>query len=71
MINNLKDSSGNGETVIKATTLTIESTLEAVVEGLGQVQESLDELKAQQAEIIEKLNNLNLDNDGFEVYEDS
>lgn len=60
---------GNGATEVKVDELSTATMWEIVTEALRQVQETLDELKAQQAEIIEKLSNMTLDNDGFDVYE--
>lgn len=55
----------NGETNIKVNELTTDTALEAIFDALTELQEAVDEIKLQQAEIVEKLSNLSLDNDGY------
>jgi hypothetical protein len=59
----------NGASEIKAEQIATVDVLNALVEAVAEMQEALDEIKTTQGEILEKINNLTLDGDGY-AYED-
>lgn len=61
---------GNGKSSVQTDQLGFEDMWQVVIEALAQIQEDQAEIKVQLAEVVEKLANLSLDNEGFEVFED-
>jgi uncharacterized coiled-coil protein SlyX len=66
----MADTKANGATEIKISEMTVGAMIEILSEAIAQLQETVDELNTKQDQIIEKLDNLSLDNSGFETYED-
>lgn len=53
---------GNGHSELKANEMGTNQLLEVLVEAMQQLNENFEDFKV---EVLEKLENLNLDNDGF------
>ncbi len=66
----MSETKGNGATEIKISEMSMGTMVEILTEALRELQETVDELNIKQDQIIEKLDNLSLDNSGFESYDE-